>query len=84
MADRRAKYEPDPTVYAELNMRLEGFQLSEEQGVRVEIIRQKARDLMMAIANETPESGEQDLAYDAVELCIYHSTAAIARRERRP
>ncbi len=83
MAERKPKYEPDPTVYSELNRRLERVPLSNDQKERVEVIGQIARKLMYTIAQETPQCREQSLAYTALEECVYRSTAAIACRERR-
>jgi hypothetical protein len=53
----------------------------EDQPVRYEMLRTQARVLGLLIAQLTPASREQSLAWTALEECVMWANAAIARRE---
>lgn len=53
----------------------------EDQQERYEMIRSKARELAHIINGCVPYSREQSLAFTALEECVMHANAGIARNE---
>lgn len=53
----------------------------DDQPLRYEKIRAKAKELAYVINESTPSSREQSLAFTALEETVYHANSAIARNE---
>ena len=74
-------YEPDPTVYAELDKRF-GFRGSgPDQEDRINRLRQSFRELSKLGVRLSPPCREQEQAMDALEIAQMKFVAAIMRRE---
>ena len=66
---------------AELARRFTHHPPKGDQGIRHEMIRDRALDLAAFIAEKTPASREQSLALTKIEEAVMWANAAIARRE---
>lgn len=72
--------DPDEQI-AELHSRFTYHKPHGDQAERYGIIRETALRLALVIAEGTPQSREQSLAFTKLEECVMHANSAIARRE---
>ena len=76
-----SKYTPPPQVTAQIERAFVYHKPKDDQPGRYEAIREKARELAILVAEETPASREQSLALTHLETAIMFANAAIARNE---
>lgn len=75
------KYEIKDSLRARLDNTFKYHKPKSDQAERYVALRDKAHELALIIAANTPESREQSLALTKLEESIMHANAAIARHE---
>jgi hypothetical protein len=75
------KYTPTDKVTAQIDSAFVYHAPKDDQLPRYQAIRDKARELAILIASETPVSREQSLALTSLETCVMQANASIARNE---
>lgn len=70
-------------IKADLRVRFAYHQTTGEQQARMHAIRQKCTELAELIAETTPQSREQSLAFTHLEDVMFNANAAISRREQQ-
>lgn len=75
------KYTPAAQVNAQIDRAFTYQKPKEDQQPRFVAIREKAKELAMLIAGETPPSREQSLSLTHLEEVVMFANAAIVRHE---
>ena len=76
-----SKYTPTPQVNAQIDRVFTYQKPKDDQQPRFVAIREKAKELAMLIASETPPSREQSLSLTHLEEVVMFANASIVRNE---
>jgi hypothetical protein len=75
------QYPIDEKLVARLEAAFKAHQLTGDQKLRADVLRENGKALSFLVIHTTPVSREQSLALNYVELAVFYANAAIARHE---